>query len=148
MSTFRQVYYHLVFGTKHRESTLTQACQEELYRFIWGVVKNRHGHLYRINGTEDHIHIFTDLHPSMALADFVKEIKVASSNWMKESGLFPRFTYWQEGYGAFTCSVHERDTVIAYIKNQKEHHQTEHFLDEYKRLLKENQIPFDEKYLL
>lgn len=67
---------------------------------------------------------------------------------MKESGLFPRFTYWQEGYGAFTCSVHERDTVIAYIRNQKEHHQTESFLDEYKRLLRDNGIPFDEKYLL
>lgn len=148
MSTFRQVYYHLVFGTKHREPSLPSSCHEELYRFIWGVVKNRQGHLYRINGAEDHIHIFTDLHPSMALADFVKEIKVASSNWMKESGFFPRFTYWQDGYGAFTCSVKERDAVIAYIKNQKEHHRTENFLDEFKRLLRENQIPFDEKYLL
>ncbi|MBB1286079.1 IS200/IS605 family transposase [Flavisolibacter sp. BT320] len=148
MSTFRQVYYHLVFGTKYREPVLTPAYQEELYRFVWGVVKNRHGHLYRINGTEDHIHIFTDLHPAIALADLVKEIKVASSIWMKESSLFPSFTNWQEGYGAFTCSVHERDAVIAYIKNQKEHHRTENFLDEYKRLLRENQIPFDEKYLL
>ena len=148
MSTFRQIYYHLVFGTKHREPTLALACHEDLYRFIWGVVKNRQAHLYRINGTEDHIHIFTDLHPSLALADLVKEIKVASSNWMRESGLFPRFTYWQEGYGAFTCSVKERDAIIAYIKNQKEHHKKENFLDEYKRLLRENEVPFEEKYLL
>jgi REP element-mobilizing transposase RayT len=131
MSTFRQIYYHLVFGTKNRQCSLRADRQEDLYRFIWGVLNKRHCHLYRINGMEDHLHIFTDLHPSMALADLVKEIKVASSNWMKENGLFPHFTNWQEGYGAFTCSVKERDTVIAYIKNQKAHHQTEDFMQEY-----------------
>lgn len=148
MSTFRQIYYHLVFGTKNRHCALIADRQEDLYRFIWGVINKRHCHLYRINGTEDHLHIFTDLHPSVALSDLVKEIKVASSDWIKESRVIPLFTHWQEGYGAFTCSVKERDAIIKYVKNQKEHHQTESFLEEYKRLLAENEIPFEEKYLL
>jgi hypothetical protein len=67
---------------------------------------------------------------------------------MKESGFFSGFTYWQDGYGAFTYSVKERDAIIGYIKNQKEHHQQESFLNEYKRLLIEQEIPFEEKYLL
>lgn len=104
--------------------------------------------LYRINGTQDHIHIFSDLHPSVCLADYIKDIKLASHSFMKESGLFPAFTAWQSGYGTFTYSIKEKDTIIDYVKNQKEHHKQESFYDEFKRLLIENGILFDEKYLL
>ena len=97
---------------------------------------------------EDHIHIMSDLHPSVCLSDYVKHIKVSTSLWMKESGKFPAFEGWQEGYGAFTYSVKEKETVINYIKNQKEHHKSENFYDEFKRLLIENEIEFDERYLL
>jgi len=96
----------------------------------------------------DHIPIFSDLHPSVSRSDYVKDIKVASSLWMKASGKFPLFSSWQEGSGAFTYSVREKDKVIEYVKNQKEHHKTETFYDEYKRLLIENGIEFDEKYLV
>jgi putative transposase len=104
--------------------------------------------LYRINGVEDHIHIFSDLHPSLCLADLVKEIKVASSIWMKANKNFPRFEGWQEGYGAFTYSIREKDMIINYIKKQKEHHRTETFYDEYRRLLVENGVEVNEKYFL
>ncbi len=96
--------------------------------------------LYRVNGKEEHIHIFSDLHPSVSLANYIKDIKVSSSLWMKGSGLFPNFKGWQDGYGAFTYSIKEKDIIIDYIKNQKEHHKTENFYDEYKRLLIENGI--------
>ncbi|MFN8345719.1 MAG: IS200/IS605 family transposase [Spirosomataceae bacterium] len=148
MSSYRQIYYQIVFGTKYRRPTIAEAHCEELYRYIWGIIKNNKCKLYRINGIEDHLHIFCDLHPSVALADFVKDIKVASSIWMKQSGLFPDFEAWQEGYGAFTYSIREKDKIINYVKKQKQHHKKETFYDEYKRLLIENDIEFDEKYLL
>lgn len=148
MSTYRQIYYQIVFGTKNRKPTITQTHDEELYKYISGIIKSKNCKLYRINGIEDHIHIMSDLHPSICLADYVKEIKVASSIWMKEHSKFPAFEGWQDGYGAFTYSVRERDMIINYIKNQKEHHRSENFYDEYKRLLIENGIEFDEKYLL
>lgn len=97
---------------------------------------------------EDHIHILSDLNPTICLSDYIKIIKVASNTWMKDSGKFPQFKGWQDGFGAFTCSVNEKDLIVNYIKNQKEHHKTESFYDEYKRLLIENAIEFDEKYLL
>jgi len=115
---------------------------------FWGIIKNKKCKLYRINGIEDHIHIMSDLHPTLCLSDYVKDIKVASSLWMKESGKFPSFEGWQDGYGAFTYSTRERDMIINYIKNQKEHHKKESFDNEFKRLLLENEIEFDEKYLL
>jgi len=148
MSTYRQIYYQIVFGTKHRKPTIAKAYDEELYKYIAGIIKNKNCKPYCINGIEDHIHIMSDLHPSVCLADYVKEIKVASSIWMKENGKFPAFEGWQDGYGAFTYSVREKDMIINYIKKQKVHHGSENFHDEYKRLLIENGIEFDEKYFL
>ena len=148
MGTYRQVYYQIVFGTKQRKPTISQEHDEELYKYIWGIIKNKNCKLYRINGVEDHIHILSDLHPSISLSDYVKNIKVASSLWMKESGKFPLFKGWQDGYGAFTYSIREKDMIINYIKNQKRHHKSEVYIEEYKRLLRENDIDFDEKYLL
>lgn len=148
MSTFRQIFYQIVFCTKNRESTITETHEEELYKYIWGIINNHNCKLYRINSLPDHIHIFSDLHPSICLSDFVKNIKVASSIWMKESGYFKLFSGWQDGYGAFTYSIKEKNMIIDYIKNQKEHHKQETFYDEYKKLLIEHEIEFDEKYLL
>lgn len=148
MSTYKQIFYHIIFSTKHREKTLTDAGQEDLYKYIGGIIKQKHCTLYRINGMDDHLHIFSDLHSSLSLSGYVKDIKLASSLWMKESGYFPHFRFWQEGYGAFTHSVKERDTIIDYIIRQKEHHSKETFLEEYKRLLIQNEVPFEEKYLL
>lgn len=148
MSTYRQIYYQIVFGTKYRKPSIARAYDEELYKYIAGIIKNKNCKPYCINGIEDHIHIMSDLHPSVCLADYVKEIKVASSIWMKENGKFPAFEGWQDGYGAFTYSVRERDMIINYIKKQKVHHRAERFYDEYKRLLIENGIEFDEKYFL
>ena len=148
MSSFKQIYYQIVFGTKYRKPTIDEAHCTDLYRYIWGIIENKKCKLYQINGVEDHIHIFCDLHPSLALADLIKDIKVASSIWMKEEGKFPDFRGWQDGYGAFTYNIRERDMIINYVKNQKIHHQKQTFYDEFKGLLIENGVEFDEKYLL
>jgi len=147
MSTFRQIYYQIVFSTKHRKPVLDIEHEEQLYKYIWGIVKNKNCKLYRINGMPDHIHLFTDLHPSVSLSSFVKDIKVSSNLWIKQSGLFPDFEEWQNGYGAFTYSEKEKDMIINYIKNQKEYHQNESFEIEYKNLLISHGVEFDEKYL-
>jgi REP element-mobilizing transposase RayT len=147
MSSYRQILYHSILGTKNRHHTIPNSHCEELYRYIGGIVKNKGCTLYQINGIEDHIHLLTDLHPSLALADFIKDIKVASSLWMKEHTSFPHWNAWGKGYGAFTCTYAEKDKIISYIKRQKEHHRKKSFLEEYKRLLHENGIEFDERYL-
>ena len=148
MGTYKQIIYQIVFGTKNRKRTISASYEKDLFQYIHGIIKNKQGNLYRINGMEDHIHILSDLHPTVCLSDYIKDIKVASNIWMKESGNFTAFEGWQEGYGAFTYSIKEKDILINYIKNQKVHHQSETFNDEYKRLLLENGIEFDEKYLL
>jgi REP element-mobilizing transposase RayT len=148
MTSFRQIIYHLVIATKNRKPSLTAEYEKALYNYIWGIIKEKKGHLYRINGVEDHIHILTDLHPTVALADLIKTIKVASNQWMKEHGGFPDFDSWAEGYAALTYAYRDKDMIINYIKKQKEHHKEESFHDELKRLLTEYGIEFEEKFLI
>ncbi|MEN8123312.1 MAG: IS200/IS605 family transposase [Bacteroidota bacterium] len=147
MATYKQIVYQLVFSTKNREKTLIKANREVLFKYIGGILKNNNCHLYRINGIEDHLHIVTSLHPSVALADLIKDIKIASSKMIKAENLFPNFMGWQDGYGAFTYQYNVINELINYVKNQEEHHKKETFVDEYKRLLTEFGIEFDEKYL-
>ncbi len=146
--SYRQIFYQIVFGTKNRIPAIEESHCEELYKYIWGIINKKKCKLYRINGVEDHIHIFSDLDPTISLANYIKDIKVASSIWMKECGHFPKFNGWQDSYAALTYSIREKEMIINYIKNQKEHHKVESFFDEYKRLLIESGIEFDEKYLL
>ena len=148
MSTYTQIIYQIVFSTKYRERTLKKERRDDLYKYIWGVLKNKKCHLYRIGGVEDHVHILTDLHPTVSLASLVKDIKLSSSEYIKENGVFAHFKGWQEGYGAFTYSIREKDILIEYIKNQEVHHKRKTFKEEYLELLKEHNITFDEKYLL
>ena len=146
--SYRQLYYHIVFCTKSGKPTLPETYREELYKYLWGVVRNKGCKLYQINGFSEHIHLFSDLHPSLAMANYIKDLKVTSSIWLKQQEHFKSFDAWAEGYAAFPISHNDRNKVIAYIKNQKEHHRKENFIDEYKRLLLEFGIAYEEKYML
>ncbi|HEY9114350.1 MAG TPA: IS200/IS605 family transposase [Bacteroidales bacterium] len=148
MSTYTQIMYQIVFSTKYREHTLRKADREKLYQYITGLLKNKNCHLYRIGGVSDHLHILTHLHPSISLASLVKDIKLASSEMIKVEHLFPEFGGWQVGYGAFTYAYKDKGRLIEYIKNQEKHHGEKTFIEEYKELLREHDIEFDEKYLL
>lgn len=147
MSTYTQILYQIVFSTKRRERTLQKEGRQELFKYIWGILKNKKCHLYRINGVEDHIHIVTHLHPTVALASLVKDIKLACDDHIKNTGLFPDFCGWQDGYSAFTYAFSAKDDLIEYVKNQEEHHKTKSYKEELMELLKEHGVAFDEKYL-
>jgi putative transposase len=147
MSSHRQILYHIIFGTKYRKPAINPDHKKDLYKYIWGIIKNKNCTLYQINGTNDHVHILSDLHPSVALADFIKDIKVASSIWMKASGKYPLFEGWAEGYGAFTYAYRDKKMIIKYIKNQEEHHRKVSFRKEYICFLKESGVNYTERFI-
>ena len=148
MSTYTQIIYQIIFGTKYHQQILHKANRQKLFQYITGILQNKNCQLYQINGIENHIHILFHLHPTIALSDIVKDIKLASSKFIKENNLFTDFIGWQNGYGAFTYSISAKQTLIAYIQNQEEHHKVKSFREEFIQLLKDNGIDFDEKYLL
>jgi putative transposase len=147
MSTFTQILYHIVFATKDRQRVLSPEKRQELYKCIWGILRNKDCHLYRIGGVEDHVHILTSLHPGVSLADLLKTIKVSTSMWIKEHRLFPQFEGWQEGYSAFTDSIQEKDVLVKYIKGQEEHHRMRTFKEELTELLKQAGVTYEERHL-
>lgn len=145
MASYRQLYYHIVFGTKFRKSTIPDVHCQLLYKYIWGIIENKKCKLYRINGSNEHIHLLVDIHPTIAISTFVKDLKVSTSLWLKQQLEFQQFEGWAEGFAIFTISHSDKDAVIAYIKSQKEHHRKTSFSDEYKALLEEHGIAYDEK---
>ena len=135
MGSYRQLLYHIVFSPYRRENVLTKYKRDILFRYISGIIKNKHCYLYAINGVEDHIHILTEIIPRISVSDFIKDIKVASSIFIKENKLFIGFRGWQTGYGIFTHSLSSKTTLIRYVQNQEKHHKSISFYDEYKKLL-------------
>ena len=143
--SYVQSLYHAVIRTKSNKLTLPLNHSDKLYRYIWGAIKNRKCVLYRVNGMEDHIHILFSLHPSIALADFMRDLKVETSKMLKHTVGFEKFTGWSEGYAALGCSRKDKNIVINYIKNQREHHTNISLREEYIRFLKEAGLELDER---
>lgn len=148
MSTYTQILYQIVFGTKNHKRTLTSINRSVLFKYIGGILKNQKCHMYCINGVENHLHIITHIHPTVSLSSLIKDIKIASSVQIKKNNLFQQFNGWQDGYGAFTYSVKEKERLIEYVKTQEEHHKMKTFKEEYIELLNEHGIEYDDKYLL
>ena len=148
MATYTQILYQIVFSTYRRRKTMTKPNRRRLYQYIYGILRNNNCHVYRINGVEDHLHIVTHIHPMVAPAMLIKDIKLGTDYFIKQEKLFPGFDGWQKGYGAFTYSIEAKNNLIEYVKRQEEHHRKKDFIAEYKKLLEEHQIEYDERYLL
>ena len=96
----------------------------------------------------DHIHLLVSLPTTLALADFVIELKISSSKWLKENPKFPLFNGWSKEYAAFSYAEKDKNMIADYIKLQKEHHKTVSFTDEYKAFLKENGVSVNDDFFL
>jgi REP element-mobilizing transposase RayT len=147
MSAYSQILIQLVFAVKGRQSLIRPEWEDRLYRYITGIVQGQGQKLLAINGMPDHIHILIGMKPSCCLADLVREIKKASSAFVKEEKLSRFPFYWQEGYGAFSYSKSQLDIVVKYILNQKDHHRNRSFREEYITFLEEFGIDYDSRYL-
>ena len=145
--TFSQIYIHVVFAVKGRNSLIALEWEEELYKYITGIIQNKRQKMLAINGMPDHIHFLIGMKPSCCLADLVREVK-KSSNAFIQDRRFCKFKFeWQEGYGAFSYSHSALDKVISYISHQKEHHRDKTFREEYVAFLQKFQIEFSQEFL-
>lgn len=145
--TFSQIYIQYVFAVKGRENLILPEFQDELYKYISGIVSGKNQKSLAVNGMPDHVHVLVGLKPSMNISELIRDIKSSSSNFINDNGFLKNHFSWQEGYGAFSYSQSNFGNVIEYIKNQKQHHQKKTFRQEYLAFLKKFDIPFEEKYL-
>lgn len=140
------LYVHVIFRTKYSVPVIPHEHADNLYRYVWKIISESGSKLLRINGMEDHIHLFIALNPSTSLSDLIRNIKANSSKWMKKQHQFHEFLGWASEYAAFSYSEKEKSTVINYIKNQREHHKRISFQDEVARFYEEfcstEKLPF------
>ena len=142
--SYSRNHIHLVFSTKDRRSTIPKEMQPILWSYMAGICKNYEMIAVAIGGTENHMHVLFHLSPKLSLAKAVQLLKSNSSKWMGEQGI--EFA-WQEGYGAFSVSSSNLDTVAQYICTQEAHHRKFSFEQEFRKLLEKHGVEYDPKYM-
>ncbi len=145
--TFTQLYLQIVFAVSGRQSLVQAAWEDQLYRYITGVVQNKEQKMLAINGMPDHLHFLIGMKPSCCLSDLIREVKKSSNEFINQNKFTPGKFNWQEGYGAFSYSHSALGTVISYINSQKKHHQKKTFREEYLEFLTKLDIPYQQQYL-
>lgn len=155
--SFSQLYIQIVFPVARRGKLIRSEYQEEINKYITGIVQNKGHKMLAINGMPEHIHIFVGLNPAIAISTLVVDIKKNSSalpalceqaGWInKDKQWFSRRFSWQKGYAAFSYSRLAIKNVIWYIENQQEHHKRKSFEEEYIAFLKAFDVKYDERYV-
>lgn len=148
-NVYSQISIHAVFAVKGRQNCIAADWRDRLHSYRAGIINGIHpdAKTLAVGGWKDHVHIFFGMPPSIAISDFVRDVKSNSSGWINKQKLIPGRFEWQSGYGAFSHSKSQRDNVIKYIMNQEMHHSTKTFQQEYVKMLHDFEVEYDEKYL-
>jgi REP element-mobilizing transposase RayT len=145
-NTYTQIYVQIVFAVQGRQSLIQRQHNDELQKYMTGIISRQGQKLIAINNMPDHFHILVGQTPNVALSDLVRGIKAGSSGFINDRRwVLGRFS-WQEGFGAFSYAHSQLDAVIRYIQNQQEHHRRTTFQEEYLEFLKRFNVPHDERY--
>ena len=145
-STYLSLRYHIVFSTKDRRPLIRDTWRDRLHDYFGGTINGLGGYAEELGGVADHVHLLVGLKATHCLADFVRELKKASTKWVHAEVGVNRFS-WQEGYAAFTVSATSRAAVQLYIQNQAEHHRVKSFSEELKKLLMKANVEYKQDYL-
>ncbi|MCF8239717.1 MAG: IS200/IS605 family transposase [Saprospiraceae bacterium] len=146
-NTFTKLYAHIVFSPKGREGYIIPEIEERVYKYMTGILKEKGQTPIAINGMPDHVHVLIGYKPINALSDLVRDLKSSTSKFINENKLLRGTFSWQEGFGGFSVSHSQVNTVAKYIQLQKIHHKEKSFREEYMELLQTTEIPFDEAYI-
>ena len=146
-NTFTQLYIQFVFAPKYRAALLNPDWDERVRMYISGTVTNYGHKMIAINNMPDHVHLLVGLNPRQSISDLMRFVKGDSSEFINKHRLTTQKFQWQDGYGAFSYSRSHVDVVVKYINNQRQHHKTTTFLDEYKLMLDKFGVSYDEQYI-
>ncbi|MCK9448775.1 MAG: IS200/IS605 family transposase [Bacteroidales bacterium] len=146
-NTYTQLFIQFVFAVQNRRCSIKLNWEDDLYKYINGIILKNGHKLYCINGMPDHIHILVSMNPTQSPSDLMYHVKRSSSMWINKHKLTKVHFSWQDGFGAFSLGKAQLQEKIRYIENQKEHHKVVSFREEYVRFLEEYDIQYDERYI-
>lgn len=142
-----KIYLHIVFSTKNRRPIITPGIEPELHKYLGGTCNDLGYQSIKVGGYTDHIHILCIMGKTRTVPEFIGKIKSGSSKWIKSKGKEFLEFYWQDGYGAFSVSPDLTNELIGYIENQHQHHSRVTFMEEYRKILKEFKVDYEERYV-
>ena len=148
-NTYTQIYIQIVFAVEGRQNLIRKQNREELHKYITGIVQQRHRDqkMLSIFCMPDHAHILIGLKPEISISDLVRDIKAGSSKFINDNHWVKGKFNWQDGFGAFSYSRNQIDSVVKYILNQEEHHKKKTFREEYVEFLQKYEVEFEERFL-
>jgi len=145
--TYTQLYIQIIFAVKNRDVALKKTTRKIIFKYMSGIISKMNHKSIIINGASDHVHIFIGLNPTKSISDTVRDIKRSTSKYINKEKLCNGRFEWQEGYGAFSYSRSQINSVYNYILKQEEHHKKRTFKDEYIDFLEKYGIEYNHKYL-
>jgi len=116
-----RLFYHAVWGTKHRLALIDPAWEKELHGYIKGKASAVECFVHAIGGMPDHIHVAISIPPKLSVATLIGQLKGASSHHVNKTYADGSFM-WQAEYGVFSFSEISLSRIIHYVNNQKKHH--------------------------
>jgi putative transposase len=146
-NTYTQIHIQVVFTVRNRECIISSSWENDLFRYITGIIQNNQHKVLAINGMPDHVHILFGMRPIQSLSDLMQDVKGDSSKWINQNHFIREHFSWQEGYGAFSYSKSQISNVIDYINKQETHHSGFSFTKEYLKMLQESEILYDDRFL-
>ena len=142
-----KIYVHLIFSTKNREPLLDDPIRPRVHGYLATVIRDMDSPWVVVGGVADHVHILFDLGKLVAPVKYVEQVKRESSKFVKSLGARYQKFYWQRGYGLFSVSPKDRDEAERYVRGQDEHHRHRTFQDEYRAILRQYGVDFEEQYV-
>ena len=140
-----QFLIHVIFSTKHQAPFITEEVEPFLYDKISKILFDE---LYSpaliIGGGVEHIHIIFAQSRLLSVDGVIEIVKKRSAEFMQKK--IAGFD-WQKGYGAFTISRVDDEFEKKYIADQKEYHQKVSYKDEFRKILDNHEIEYDENGL-
>ncbi len=117
-----EVSLHFVWATWDRLPLVEPEIERDLYRYISKVCQDDDCDVLAIGGMPDHVHLLLMFGSTVSLADLMRHVKGGSSRFVSETLRPGQWFRWQASYGVFSVEPKNRDKLIAYIANQKQHH--------------------------
>lgn len=144
---YSQIYIHIVFAVQGRQNLIPKTIRKKLHKYITGIVQNRNQKMLAIFCMPDHTYMLVGMKPDINISDLTRDVKAISSKFINDNRFIKGKFNWQVGFGAFSYSKSQIDSVIKYILNQEQHHKKKSSKEEYLGLLEKFGIEYDEKYL-
>jgi putative transposase len=131
---FRVCYYHVVWATKGRSPLITPRVEKVIFAAIRRKSTELKSPILAINSAADHVHIAVSISTTVAVSEWVRQVKGVSTYEVNTTFSLSEHFRWQRGYGVLTFGKRQLEFVAEYIKNQKTHHRYNEVINYLERL--------------